>query len=250
MEYSFIIWKIKYKIKNQYELAEIFNLTKWNNEVNHEIHWSIIMQLDEDLLKIINSYDWLIYCLKYLDKDNYLLLLLKIWDNLVNIFWDSIHLTEVLSKIRWNNNKITIIKKLRFKGLSSLIRDAWDIWKILEFLYWKAQREFLDILWWEFLKHIFWKTNQIIIILHFLTDENKDYLMNIIWLESTKLKVKTYKDLLIVFRWFTHNTSLEFLKLFTKKELLYLFISQKEFEYFLLRIPIQKEKIFLEYINS
>lgn len=250
MEYLFSIWKTKYKIKNQFELAEIFYLTKWKNEVNHEIHWSIIMQLDEDLLKIINTYDWLIDCLKYLDKDNYLLLLLKIWDNLVKIFWDSSHLSEVLSKIRWNSNKMAIIKKLRFKWLSNIIRDASDLWKILEFLYWSSQKEFLDILWWDFIKHTFWKTNQIIMILNFLTDENKDYLMSLIWLESTKFKVKTYKDFLVLFRWFTDNLSIEFLKLFTKKELLDLFIDQKEFEYFLLRIPLKKEKIFLEYINS
>ncbi len=243
-----LLWNV-YKIKNQFELAEIFHLTYWKDIMSHELHWNILMQLDCYLLDLINSYDWLLACLKYLDKDNYLLFLLKIWDKLVYLLKDTTHLTEVLSKIPWNSNKILLLKKLRFKWLSSIIKDARDLWNILEFLYTNAQKQFLDILWKDFIKLLFSKTNQIIIILNYLTDENKEYIMSMIWIDWTKKKVKTYKDLLIIFRRFTDNLALEYLKLYDKKELLIFFSSQDEFNYFLLKLSQNRANLFLDFIN-
>lgn len=246
--YSFkILWK-KHNFRNENELSQILSILWWDDNISDLIHWNIIMQLDDKLLKIIKTYKGLLRILKPLSKKNYMLLLLKIWDNLPNIVWKSKYLWEILARIPEETNKIILIKRLRLKWLRLFIRDAYDLKNLFEFVYDKAETELLDTLWEEFIKETFTRTNEIIITLHYLNTENKDRLIDMLWLQNVYKKIRTYKDLLVMFKWLSLEKSKELLKLYKMEELVKLFINDEEFHYFLLRLPHDKEKIFLNYL--
>jgi hypothetical protein len=177
-----------------------------------------------------------------------MLLLLKIWDNLHNIVWSSKYLWEILARIPEEENKIILIKRLRLKWLKLFIRDAHDLKNIFEFVYDKSETELLETLWEDFIKETFTRTNEIIMTLHYLSDANKEKLINMLWLENVYKKIKTYKDLLVMFKWLTLKQSKELLKFYKKDELVNFFLNDDEFHYFLLRLPHDKEKIFLNYL--
>lgn len=249
-EYSFIITNKKYIVSKENELASLFKLFSSNTKVSSLIHWNILMELDSDLEKIIISYQGLLNCLKYLNEKNSFLLLIKLWDVLINLINNSKELAEILSRIPEESNKIKLLSILRVKWLTKIIFDARDFWNIFEWLYWKSQREFIDLLWKNFVKNLFLWTNEIIMILHYLNNENKDYLMNIIWLDWAKNKIKTSKDFLIMFKWLTLKKAKELIKKFSKDEIIKLFKTEDEFYNFLLRLPNDKEKIFLNYLKK
>lgn len=249
-KYSFIISDKKYTVSGENELVSLFKLFSSNTKVSSLVHWNILMELDSDLEKIIIFYQGLLNCLKYLNEKNSFLLLVKLWDVLINFINDSKELAEILSRIPEESNKMKLLSILRVKWLTKILFDARDLWNIFEWLYWKSQREFIDLLWKSFIKDLFLWTNEIIMILHYLSNENKDYLMNIIWLDLAKNKIKTSQNLLIMFKWLTLKKALELLKKFDKNEILDLFKSEDEFYNFLLRLPTDKEKIFLNYLKK
>ncbi len=246
--YSFKILGKKYYFRNENELSQIMWILGWDDSIAELIHWNIIMQLDEDLLKIIKTYKGLLKFLKTLSKKNYMLLLLKIWDNLHNIVWSSKYLWEILARIPEEENKIILIKRLRLKWLKLFIRDAHDLKNIFEFVYDKSETELLETLWEDFIKETFTRTNEIIMTLHYLSNTNKEKLINMLWLENVYKKIKTYKDLLVMFKWLTLKQSKELLTFYKKEELVKFFLNDEEFHYFLLRLPHEKEKIFLNYL--
>ncbi len=247
-KYKFILWEKYFQAKDENELELLFQVFSKNKKLSWIIHWNIIMEMDNDLEKIITTYKWLLKCLKYLNEKNMFLLVIKISDILPNILHTSEHLGEILAKIPNEENKLKLLKHLRHKGLSPLIRDAKDLWNILEWIYGNTQRKFLDFLWPDFIKQVFLSTNEIIIILYYLNNENKDYLIDMIGFHGIKNKVKTNENLLLMFQWLTHKKSKEFLKHFTKKEIAEMFKSEADFYHFMLRVPEDKEKIFLHHL--
>ncbi len=206
------------------------------------------MQLDSDLIKIIKTYKGLLKLLKVLNKKNYILLLLKIWDAIHNIIWNSKYLWEILARIPEEENKIVLLKRLRLKWLKLFIRDANDLKNIFEFVYGEAESELLEILWEEFIKETFTKTNEIIMTLHYLNNENKDRLIKMLDINNIFKKIKTYKDLLVMFKWLTMEQAEKLLNLYKKEDLVKFFLNDEEFHYFLLRLPYDKEKMFLNYL--
>lgn len=249
-QYSFIISDKKYQISDEKDLELIFKLFYSNSKVSSVVAWNILMEIDSDLEYIITSYQWLLNCLKYLNEKNSFLLLVKLWDVLIKLINNSRELAEILSKIPDESNKLRFLIILRIKWLKKLLFDARDLWNILEWLYWSTQREFIDFLWNDFVKEIFFWTNEIIMILHYLNDENKDYLMNIIWLSWAKSKIKTSNNLLVMFKWLTLKKSKELLKKYTEDEILNFFKTDEEFYDFMIKLPQNKEKLFLDFLKK
>ena len=249
-QYSFIIWDKKYLVNSEKELISLFKLFYSNSKVSSIIHWNILMEIDSDLEKIITTYKWLLGCLKYLNEKNSFLLLIKLWDVLINLVKNSNDLGEIISRIPDESNKIRLLSILRVKWLTKILFDARDLWNIFEWLYGETQKKFIDLLGKEFIRKIFLSTNEIIIILNYLTDENKDYLINILSLEGIKNKIKTSNNLLIMFKWLTLKKAEELLKMFSKEKILDLFKTEDEFYNFLLRLPYDKEKLFLNFLQK
>lgn len=246
-QYSFILSDRTFEIKDENDLELIFKLFS-TSKLSSIIHWNIIMEVDNDLEKIVTSYRWLLKCLKYLNEKNTFLLLVKMWDVLTKIITKSTQAWNILSKIPEESSKIRLLKTMRLKWLLNILKDAGDLWNIIQWLYWDTQREFLDYLWNDIIKQIFLSTNEIIIILYYLTDENKDYLMDIIWFDWVKNKVKTKDNLLVMFKWLSIKKAKVFLSKFSKQEIVNMFHSEEEFYKFMLKVPLNKEKIFLKYL--
>lgn len=247
-EYSFIISEKKYSIKDEKDLELIFKLFYSSSKVSSVISWNILMEIDSDLEYIITSYQWLLNCLKYLNEKNSFLLLVKLWDILIHLINSSEELAEIISKIPNESNKIRLLSILRVKWLTKILFDARDLWNIIEWLYGTSEREFLILLGHDFVKNIFLSTNEIIMILHYLSDENKDYLMDIIGLDGIKTKIKTTQNLLVMLKWLTLKKAKELLKKYNKNEILNLFKTEKEFYDFMMKLPQNKEKIFLNFL--
>lgn len=246
--YSFKILGKKYYFNNENELAQIMQILSWDDNISELIHWNIIMQLNDKLLDIIKTHKGLLKLLKTLSRKNYMLLLLKIWDNLKDIIGTSKHLWEILARIPEEENKTVLIKRLRLKWLKLFIRDAHDLKNIFEFVYGESETELLELLWEDFIRETFTRTNEIIMTLHYLANDNKDKLINMLWLNNVYKKIKTYKDLLVMFKWLSLKQATDLLKLYKKEELVNFFLNDEEFHYFLLRLPHDKEKIFLNYL--
>lgn len=247
-EYSFIISEKKYSIKDEKDLELIFKLFYSSSKVSSVISWNILMEIDSDLEYIITSYQWLLNCLKYLNEKNSFLLLVKLWDILIHLINSSEELAEIISKIPNESNKLRLLSILRVKWLTKILFDARDLWNIIEWLYGTSEREFLILLGHDFVKNIFLSTNEIIMILHYLSDENKDYLMDIIGLDGIKTKIKTTQNLLVMLKWLTLKKAKELLKKYNKNEILNLFKTEKEFYDFMMKLPQNKEKIFLNFL--
>lgn len=248
-QYSFIISQNTYTINNEKDLAMLFKLFYSNSKISSVIHWNILMEIDSDLEQFITSYKWLLSCLKYLNEKNSFLLLVKLWDVLINLINNSQELAEILSRIPDESNKLRLLSILRLKWLTKILFDARDLWNIFEWLYWKTQKDFIDLLWNDFVRKLFMSTNEIIMTLHYLNNENKDYLMDILGLDGIKYKIKTSQNFLVMFKWLTLKKSKQLLKKYSKEEILDLFKTEEEFYDFMLKIPENKEKIFLNYIK-
>jgi len=249
-EYSFVISDKKYTICSEKELESLLKLFYSNSKVSSVIAWNILMELDEDLEQIITSYQGLVNCMKYLNEKNAFLLLVKIWDVLINLINNSQELAEIISKIPDESNKLRLLSILRVKWLTKILFNASDLWNILEWLYGKSERDFIDLLGKDFVKNLFLSTNEIIMILHFVDDENKDYIMDIIWLNGAKNKIKTWKNFLVMFKWLTSKKARELLKKYTKDEILAFFKTDDEFYDFMIRLPENKEKLILDFLKK
>lgn len=248
--YNFILSEKQFHIWNDKDLELLLKIFSGTSKISWIIHWNILMEMDKDLEWFVTHYRGLLNCLKYLNEKNSFLLLVKLWDVLLNLINNSSELAEILSKIPNESNKIRLLTIMRVKGLRKILFNAQDLWNILEWLYGESQRKFLDLLGRDLVREIFYSTNEIIMILHYLTNENKDYLMNIIWIGWVKTKIKTSFNFLVLFKWLTDKKARELLKTYTKKEVLALFKNDDEFYHFLLRLPKNKEKIFLKFIHE
>ena len=251
-EHRFILWEKTYTVKDEYELALILDLLKWDDEISSILHWNIIMELDEDLMIIIKTYKWLTNIIKSLNEKNTFLLLVKISDNLSNIFKDSHELSEILARLSEDSNKVRLLRQMRNRWLTRLIINSEDLLNILEWVYEWAERETLDILGPETIRELFIYPKDIYNVLHYLDDENKDYLIDLIWLFEISKKVKAWDDFLIILKWISYNKVWQFLALYNKRQIKELFKNDKEFRNFLMKLSDRKQKVFLNYlwINS
>lgn len=247
-EYSFIIWDNKYTVKDENELALIFELLSWNDEVSWMTHWNVIMELDENLLNIVKTYKWLIKSLKLLNERNSFLLLVNIWDSLNKIIQNSEQLWEILARIPEEENKIRIIKQLRQTGLKKLILEPRDLSNVLEWLYGQSEIELLNIACFDHVKNFFNYPKEIYDVLHYLNNENKDTLINNIWLKTILEKIKSRKDLLLILKWFSMEKASELLSFFSRQEIKDLFTNNWEFTYFLSKLSDRKEDLFLKHL--
>lgn len=112
--YTFSIGEKVYGIHNEEELALILDLLA-PSPYAFTLHRHIIMNLDEDLMKIILTYKGLLLCMKKMKYRNRFLLLIKIGDTLSQIIEKTAHLGSILASIPEEIDKIRIIKSIRIK---------------------------------------------------------------------------------------------------------------------------------------
>ncbi len=245
-DYKFSILNNIYTVKDENELALIFEILSWENNISSIIHWNIIMELDENLVKIIVSYKWLLSCLKILDENNSFLFLIKIWDILSKIINKSEQLWEILSRISQEKNKLRILKQIRSIWLQKIILNSNDLCNVLEWIFDNTEKELLEMLWKEYILNTCKNVKEIYNILHYLNNNNKDFLIELISLKTIKSYIYNMYDLLFMIKWITIKQAKLLLKMYSKKEIKWFFKNNEEFNYFLLKLSEQKEKIFLK----
>lgn len=96
MNFSFSLGEKTYIIRNEQELALVFELIM-NSPHAFTLHRHIIMTLDADLMQIVLTYKGLLHCLKYLDNKNRFLLLFKLGDTLSLIIRKSEYLGNIFA---------------------------------------------------------------------------------------------------------------------------------------------------------
>ncbi|EKE27117.1 MAG: hypothetical protein ACD_4C00034G0002 [uncultured bacterium (gcode 4)] len=247
-EYSFIIWEAKYTVKDEDELSLIFDLLSWDAEISSILHWNVIMELDDALLDLIKTHKWLIKSLKFLNEKNSFLLLVKIGDRLLDIVWNSENLWEILARIPEEENKIRLLRQSRSTWLRKLISEPRDLSNILEWIYWNSEYEFLEIIWFDYIKNLFTYTKEIYYSLHYLNNQNKNILIDEIWIENILKMINTWKDLLFIIKWSTVEKSQEILNNYSRNDIKDFFKYDKDFHYFLSKLSNKKEKLFLDYL--
>ncbi|MDD2487097.1 MAG: hypothetical protein PHS92_01910 [Candidatus Gracilibacteria bacterium] len=248
-DFSFIIGDKNYTVKDEDELALIFELLAGDKDVSDVLHWNVIMELDEFLLEIINTHKGLIKSLKSLNEKNGFLLLVKIGDKLVDIVGNSENLGEILGRIPEEENKIRLLKQSRSSGLKKLISNPKDVSNILEWLYDSAELEFLEILGLDYIKGLFTYTKEIYASLHYLKNDNKDIFIDNIGIDNIYKMITTWKDLLFILKGVTLEKSKEILNRFSRKDIKDLFKYDRDFHYFLSKLSEKKEKVFLNYLG-
>lgn len=94
--YSFSLGERQYNVRDEEELALIFELLMLSDQA-FTLHRHVILTLDDNLMEIILTYKGLLSCMKYLDNKNRFLLLIKIGDTLSHIIQKSEHLGSILA---------------------------------------------------------------------------------------------------------------------------------------------------------
>lgn len=248
-EYSFIIGDNTYTVRDERELALIFEVLSGDGNISWLIHWNVIMELDENLLFLIKTYKWLLRCLKSLDEKNSFLLLIKIGDILGKVIQDSEQLWEILARIPEEENKIRILKQIRAIWLKKLISGPRDLSNILEWIYNDSQKKFFEIVGHEYIKNLFTYPKEIYSVLHYLGNENKDILIEIIGKENIIAQIKTWKDLLFILKWVPTEQARQILASFSRGDIKNLFLSDVDFIYFLKKLSERKTRVFLQHLN-
>jgi len=211
----------------------------------------ILNQIYEKKITIQNyDFDGLVLCLNSLSNPLIKKFLLVIWKDLLSeIIKSSYELSYILSYIKNDNLKILFIKELNKDYFNKLLFNADDLILILKMIFLSTnQNKLLKYLWKKKLIDIFSNSNEIKMVLHFLLQENKDLLLEYIWLDWVKWKVKNSEDFRKFFKELTPNYSIKFLSLYSKEELKTFFIDNNDFYNFLLKLQPEKTKLILQKI--
>jgi len=245
-----LLWK-KIEILDEFDLSLLLKMVNDNEKQNKDfLHWNIIASLKEDMQDIIKTSKWLKECFNQLNENNTIFLLITIKNKLKDIIKDSYTLSELLSKISEENNKIIFLKMFRFRWLENIVVNAKDLSNIFEFLFEEqSQYYFIKLLWDKYIREIFLRTNEIVIILHLLSETNKILLINILTLKWLKHKITSSETFLKLYRWIPNSFVNDFLNMFNDQEFINIF-KNIDIYTFLLRLPENKTNEFLLYYNE
>jgi len=248
-EYSFVIGDNTYTVRDESELALIFEVLSGGEDISWLIHWNVIMELDDSLLFLIKTYKGLLRCLKSLDEKNSFLLLIKIGDNLSKVIQNSEELWVILARIPEEENKVRILKQIRAVWLKKIVSWPKDLSNIFEWIYDDSQRKFFEIIGHEYTRSLFTYPKEIYNVLHYLSNENKDILIEIIGRKNIIAHIKTWKDLLFILKWVPTTQAWKILTSFSRQEIKNMFLSNADFTYFIKKLSERKTKVFLQHLH-
>ncbi|MDD5376965.1 MAG: hypothetical protein PHH16_02500 [Candidatus Gracilibacteria bacterium] len=245
----FSLGEKRYTIHNEEELALIIELLASSSDV-YELHRHLIMSLDERLMDIILSYKGLLLCMKHMEFKNRFLLLVKIGDTLSRVVEKSAHLGSILAGIPEEVDKIRIIKSIRAKGLIQMIHTPDDLGNIMEWIFGEGERIVFEMLGKDFLEPLFAYGTDIYKVFHFLSDENKDILAEMLTFPFMKSRIYTAEDFFYVLKALSNGKVREFIPTFSPEEIRKIIGKNETLHHFLPKITKEKEQTLLQYIQS
>lgn len=246
--HTFSLGEKEYTIHNEEELALIFELLASSDDA-FTLHRHVIMSLDEELMQIIRTYKGLLLCMKHLEYKNRFLLLIKIGDTLSHVIGKSEHLGSILAGIPEEADKIRIIKSFRTKGLVHIIHTPDDLGNILEWIFGEGEQIVFGMLEKDFLESLFAYGTDVYKVFHFLSDENKDILADILTLPFIKAHIYTPEDFFYVIKALSNKKVPEFIVHFSPLEVRKIIGKNEILHHFLPKITQEKEQILLQYIK-
>lgn len=247
--HTFSLGEKQYTIHNEEEFALILELLAESPE-SYELHRHLIMTLDEKLMDIIRSYKGLLLCMKSMEYKNRFLLLIKIGDTLSHVVEKSAHLGSILAGIPEEADKIRIIKSIRTKGLIQMIHIPDDLGNIMEWIFGDGERVVFEMLGKEFLQSLFAYGTDIYKVFHFLTDENKNILADMITLLFIRSRIYTAEDFFYVLKALSNAKVPEFITLFSSDEIRTIISKNETLHHYLPKITKEKEQVLLQYIQG
>jgi hypothetical protein len=101
-----------------------------------------------------------------------------------------------------------------------------------------------------FLQSLFAYGTDIYKVFHFLSDENKDILAELLSLPFIKSRICTAEDFFYVLKALSNKKVEDFIPLFTREEIRSIIMKNKTLHHFLPKITKEKEYLLLQYIKN
>lgn len=199
-------------------------------------------------MSLIDSEEGLLKVLKPLLGKNKFLLMFLVSDILGKLIKSARKLSYILSGTENQVDKILFIKRIRQRGLEQIIHNAEDLSFVLEWIYGEGERIILNQFGVEGLHRIMVAAGDIYHVLHFINNENKDYLIELLTFEFIKKKIMNFSDFILVLRGITENMVPEYLKMFPKEQIKDLIDADRQYENRIKKLSHKKEVILLDYI--
>lgn len=120
----------------------------------------------------------------------------------------------------------------------------------MEWIYGDGEKMIFEMLGEDFLRLLFAYGTDIYKVFHFLADENKDILADILGLPFIRSVIFTAEDFFYVLKSLSNDKVVDFIPLFTPGELRRIIRKDEILHKFLPKITQEKEKMLLKYIHS
>jgi len=244
--YIFHIWKKDFSVRDEYELALIFELAECE-----EIQKDILQQIgDEWLMKLIQTGEWLLKVLKPLLGRNKFLLMFLVSDTLPIIIGSAQRLAYILSGIINQVDRTLLIKRIRQKWLLQIIHEATGLSAVLEWNNQEWEEIILRTIASENLVRLLPSADDVYEVLHFLVDLNKDLLIEILTFQVLKKKVHRFKDFVWLVRGMSEQMAYKFIYSYSSTVLRELMDDDRQGISLIKKLSIKKESILMDYLTD
>ncbi len=234
----------QWEVASAKDLAMILEALRACGEHAETLQWEALMQLDWRLMEIVKSWKGLQDCFKHLSDRNRFTLMLKIGDTLPEVVADAERLGNLLAGIAGEKNKVQLLKTLRKKGLSRLVRSAQDLAFALEWLYEEAERAFLETVGPDFVAGLVRDARDAGDALRFATAENRGRFAETIGIGRLRaMGSESAEDFFLVLRVLPPEQAADYLSGFARADLKALIGDDRAFRRGLRSLPDAQENL-------
>jgi hypothetical protein len=246
--YRFILEEEEFFVHDEHELALVLDLLSKTPKAEM-LCWNVLMSLDEKLLSIIRTYNGINKCLKPLSRKNRFLLFVKIGDILANVLGSSDAFSRILATIPESSDQLRLIKIFRSKGFESIIANATDLGKVLEWATPEAERAIFELLTGGFLRQLLASSKDLYDFLHYVHHDNKDLAVERIGWEFIHSRVFAAEDFFYALKAISLEATPKYLALFSVEWIKRMIGSQRVLDTYLMRLSFTKQNPLLEYLG-
>ena len=244
--YTFTLQEKQFEVLDENELALVCELVQ-----DEQTQKQILQQIGDDaLMHIIRTNEGLLRILKPLLGRNRFLLIFLISDNLPAIVGSARNLSYIISGIANEVDKVLLVKRMRQRGLEKIIRDATSFSHVLEWIHGEGERIVLNQFGTENIMRVLSTAEEVYDVLHYLNQENKEYLVEIMTFSALQERVRRFGDFILLMRGMTEKNAQEFMKLYSPKEIKNLIDADANWVTFLKKMSETKEAMLIAYLNA
>lgn len=245
-EISFSISDKVFRVRDEHELALVFELTACEDAQKN-----ILQQIgDEGLISLIKTGEWLLKVAKPLLGRNKFLLMFLVSDNLPAIIESAQRLAYILSGIENQIDRTLLIKRIRQKWLLQIIHDASELSAVLEWNNKDGEEIILRTIGTEHLVNLLPDADSLYDVLHFLVDQNKDLLIEMLSFDVIRRRIHRFKDFIWILRGMSEVMAQNFIHLYSSDEIRSLMDTDRQGISLIKKLSIKKEMILMNYLTD